>query len=77
MKPTPAEMLKFSPRSQSASTPPIAPSGTDRKISDPEPDRVERGVEQQEDQGQGQRHDDRQPLRGRLQVLERPAPLQV
>ena len=35
MKPTPAEMLKFSPRSHSARMPPIAPSGTDRKISVP------------------------------------------
>ena len=35
MNPTPAEMLKLSPRTHKASTPPIAPSGTDRKINVP------------------------------------------
>ena len=43
MKPTPAEMLKFSPRSHNTRMPPIAPSGTDRKIS--APSRIEWNVE--------------------------------
>ena len=38
-------------------------------------ERVEREVEQAQDQGQGQRHDDEEPPLGPLQVLELAAPL--
>ena len=37
-------------------------------------ERAEREIEQAEDQGQGQRHDDVEPPFGPLQVLELPAP---
>ena len=39
-----------------------------------EPDRVERAVQEQEDQEHRHRHDDHQPFRGSLQVLELTAP---
>ena len=39
------------------------------------PERAEREIEQAQDQGQGERHDDVEPLLGPLQVLELPAPL--
>ena len=77
MKPTPAEIENGRPRRASAKTPPMAANGTFRKMSSGGLQRPEGEVEHGEDQGQRERHHDRQPPRGRLEVLELPAPADV
>jgi hypothetical protein len=74
MKPTAAEIENGMSRTQSAITPPVRPSGTALKTSSEYLTLLNVAEEQQEDQQEADRHDDREPLLGRDEVLVLPAP---
>ena len=70
MKPTPAVIDSGMSRSHSAITPPVSASGTPLNTSAASLRRAERHQQQPEDQRQRDRHEQRQPLRRGLQLLE-------
>ncbi len=74
MKPTPALIESGMSRSTSAATPPVRASGTPLNTRSGVADGAEAHAQQDEDQQQRHRHNDGQPLRGRDQLLEPPAP---
>ena len=74
MKPTAGADRERDAAQQQRRTPPVSASGTPLNTSSASAHRAEADEEQQEDQEQRERHDDRQPLRRRDQLLELAAP---
>ena len=74
MKPIADGTDRYCPVMNSPTMPPMIANGTLAMISVACAHRVERGVQQDEDQADGQRHDHRQPRHRALLVLEGAAP---
>ncbi len=77
MKPTPAEIENGIPRSQRAKIPPTLAKGTPVKTEQHVAEMLVSHVQQQENEGQSDGHDDLETRSGAFEVLELAAPFDV